>query len=257
MSAVVLVSTQLRPRKMCEPKLRRVLEGLGRDVRQYAVGYSDIGNPDGSTKKSSRKKHMAGLLTKERDGLRSLDGKPHDGAGGPVDAARQIYGDDRSGLRIHAFDHRPWQTFDRAIEAGAEQRIDDDVRARKGCELRRHNWTGPSLGSQRSVPLEPTHLADQQNLGWVAPFSEQPSCNKTVAAVVARSGNDIDPAAGSKTRTDCIGNGLAGPLHQPDTGHTAGYRSPISIRHFGIGEEFNHGVRLDSSGSDETLGGYD
>ena len=258
MSAVVLMSAQLRPRKMREPKLRRVLEGLGPDVRQYAIGYSDIGNPDGSTKKPTRKKHMARLLAKECDGLRSLDGKPHDGAGGPVDAARQIHGDDRGGLRIHAFDHRPWQTFDRAIEAGAEQRVDDDVRARKGCGLRRHNWTGPSLGSQRSVPLEPTHLADQQNLGRVAPLSEQPSGHKTVAAVVARSGNDIDPAAGSKARTDCISNGLAGPLHQPDTGHTSGgYRSPISIRHFGIGEEFNHGVRLDSSGSDETLGGYD
>ena len=108
--------------------------------------------------------------------------------------------------------------------------------------------TSPSLGSQRSVALEPTHLADQQNLGRVAPLSEQPSCHKTIAAIVARPGNDIDPAAGSKARTDCISNGLAGPLHQPDTGHTTGYRSPIGIRHFGIGEEFNHGVRLDSSG---------
>ena len=98
-----------------------------------------------------------------------------------------------------------------------------------------HCGTSPGLGSQRGVALEPFDLADQENLDRVAPLSEQPSCYKTIATIVARPGNDDDPATHSKAGTNCIGNGLAGPLHQPDTRHTTGYRSPIGVRHFGIG----------------------
>src|SRR5215831_1337650 len=101
MSAVIFVSAQLRPGKIRMPKLRRILEGLRPDLRQYAVGDSDVANRDRPAKKPPRKKHMAWLLAKERDGLRSLDREPHDCAGGSIDAARQVNGDYGAGLRVH------------------------------------------------------------------------------------------------------------------------------------------------------------
>src|SRR5262249_36809588 len=102
------------------PELRRILEGLWPDIRQYAVGDSDVADRDRPAKKPPWKKHMAGLLAKERDGLRRLDGEPHDCAGRSVDAARQVYGDDGAFLRVHGFNHRPRQALYRTIEARAE-----------------------------------------------------------------------------------------------------------------------------------------
>ena len=106
--------------------------------------------------KPARQQHMAGLLAKERDGLRGLDGRSHHRPGRAVDAARQIDRNDRRRLRVHASIMARGRPSTGRSRPGAEQGVDDDLCARQGCRARAAaDRTRPSLGSQRGVALEP------------------------------------------------------------------------------------------------------
>jgi len=66
--------------------------------------------------------------------LRRIDRDAHRGGARAVDPARQIDRID-AGCRVHRLDHCPRQTFDWAVEAGAEQGIDDNIRRHQRCRL--------------------------------------------------------------------------------------------------------------------------
>src|SRR4029450_3993447 len=69
---------------------------------------------------------MADLAAEKRYGLLGLDGDAHHRAGRAVDPARQIDRIDRR-CRAHGLDHGTRRAFDGPVEAGTEQRIDDDI----------------------------------------------------------------------------------------------------------------------------------
>ncbi len=81
----------------------------------------------------------------------------------PFTPAREVDGDDRRAAGVHHDDHGARQALDLAVEPGAEQRVDDQVaiaeRRRRGVLDR----TGPALGSDRRVALEPLAIADKVN----------------------------------------------------------------------------------------------
>jgi len=97
---------------------------------------------------------MAGLLAKKRDCLLGLDCGAHHRASGAIDAARQINGDDRCSLCVHGLDHRLRQAADRAIQAGAKQRVDDDVSARELARLGLDPAGLPGYDSQAAGHLQ-------------------------------------------------------------------------------------------------------
>ena len=52
----------------------------------------------------ARQQQVPGFLAKERHGLRRLHGDAHHRAGGAIDAARQVHGDNGFGERIDGLD---------------------------------------------------------------------------------------------------------------------------------------------------------
>ena len=134
--------------------------------RQHALGNADIGDRRPVRKQPPRQQQMAGLLRKNVTVCDALTATPHDRAGGAVDAARQIDRDDRGRLRVHASIIARGSALDRPIEAGAEQRIDDDVRAPQALPGSAGiSRTGPALGSQRSIALEPRRARRRSSTG--------------------------------------------------------------------------------------------
>ena len=70
----------------------------------------------------------------ERDGHVRADGRAGDLAGRGVDAGREVDRDDRHAGRVHRLDQRGRLRARLAVEAGAEQRVDDHVgAARRPC----------------------------------------------------------------------------------------------------------------------------
>ena len=164
----------------------------------------------------------------------------HDGARSAIDAARQVDGDHRGVLRIHRLDHGARRPFNRAVEAGAKERIDNDVGATKSGRIGGRDRPAPCLCRERCVTFEAVDLADQQHLQLVAARGQKPCRDKAIAAVIAGTRHHGDPAAGGASRRHRLGHRGAGFFHQRDAGHPAGDCKPIGLRHFGIGEEFDH-----------------
>ena len=147
-------------------------------------------------------------------------------------------------MRVHAFDHGPGESFDRAVEAGTEQGVDDDVCAIESAGIRGDGRARPLFCRQRRVTLQPGDLTNHRDTNIVAVRGEQPGRDKAIAAIVARPGNDDDAATGAKVRADRIGDGSTGPLHKADPGHTRSDGLPVGLCHFGGGQKLNHAARI-------------
>ena len=148
--------------KLRAPERGRVREGLRPDLRQHARRNADIGDLDRTAMQPPGQQQMAGLLAKERHGLRRLHGRPHHRAGGAIDAARQIDGDRPAPAGRSS--PRSWlaaSALDRPVEAGAEQRVDDDAGAgepvgRRGLRPARSSVRAASAASPLSRAASPT-----------------------------------------------------------------------------------------------------
>ena len=137
-----------------------------------------------------------------------------------------------------ALDHGARQSFDVAVEAGAEQRVDDDVAiAQHG---RRGLFHGPLHRSAANA---------------ASPLIRLDSPTKTHATYVPRSErcraatNPSPPLlpgpATTMTRRPChpgggIGHCAARILHKVETGNAASDGQTVRFRHFRSREQFNH-----------------
>ena len=207
---------------------------------QYGIGNPDVGDRRRAAIPSSRQKYVATLLAKERDSLCGLHRNSHDHPGRTVDPARQVNGNDRRSLRVHALDHGARKSFDRPIESGTEQGVDDDLRAVKSRRICHGRGPGPLFRRACRIALEPSRLADQQNLDPVAALDEQPCRHKSVAAIVARAGHNDGPAPRGMPRPHRVGHRPARLLHQIDARNPAGDRFPVGLRCFGVAQKLNH-----------------
>ena len=142
----------------------------------------------------ARQQHVSRLAAEERDALARLHRDAHHGAARTVDAARQIDRDDRRAARVHRVDQCARLAFDRAIEPGAEQRIDDDARAFHRFGHGRLDRSLPELGGLRGVALQGRHVAQQQQAHRIAALREHACRHEAVAAIVARPSHDDAPA---------------------------------------------------------------
>ena len=204
------------------------------------AGNADIGHGNGAAVEPAGKQQMTGFLAEERDRASRAYRGAHHRARRAVDAARQIDGDHRRGVCIHRFDHRACEPLDRPVEAGAEQRVDDEIGAIESAGCGRHDWTVPLFCGERGVALEPARLADQQYVHRVAARGEQPRRDKAIAAVITGPGNHNDAAGGGPARRNRLGNRRAGTLHERDARNAAGDCQPVGLRHLDGAEDLDH-----------------
>ena len=132
--------------------------------------------------------------------------------------------------------------FDRPIEAGAEQRIDHDIGAGQAIRLRR---TKPvranAFAASAASPLSRAASPTSRTSHLVAALGQKPRRDKTVAAVVARPGDDNDAAAW-RTLCRAATSATALPAFSMSSmpRNPARDRQPIGFRHFGGAENFAH-----------------
>ena len=114
--------------------------------------------------------------------------------------------------------------------------------APQAVRLRGRDRSGPVLAASAASPLSRADSPTSRTRTAIAALGEKPRRDKTVAAVVAGPGHDHDAAAGGLSAGDRLGDRPAGILHQLDAGDAAGDGQPVGLRHFGIGEQFDHAV---------------
>ena len=96
----------------------------------------DVGNLDPARVQAPRRDRQSDLFTVERDGRRRLDAEPGDLAGRRVDPGRDVDGDHRHAGAPDGLDRARCLCARLAVEAGAEDSVDDDVSGRQlGAEL--------------------------------------------------------------------------------------------------------------------------
>ena len=130
--------------------LRNVLERLRLNFGEHAGVDADIGDADpAAAMHPARQQQMRRLAAEERHGLGGVDGDAHHGAGGAVDAARQV--DARTGapLALIASIMSKRVALDRPVEPGAEQRIDDQRRLADRLRIERQHRILPAPSPRR------------------------------------------------------------------------------------------------------------
>src|SRR5262249_52253766 len=141
-----------------------------------------------------RCKQVAGFFAEKGDGPAGVHGAAQNGTGGSVDAAWQVHGDYRKTRPIDRRDGGQRLAGDRAVKSGAKQRIDDDVSA---GEIRDPSFQRPVPLLRRSsgISLNGFRMPDEVHGNLVASALQLARSNEAVAAIVAGSGHNSDPAA--------------------------------------------------------------
>ena len=129
MAAIVFVAVDPRIRHLRLPKRRQIVEGARPDGAETRDIIADVADRHRPAKQPSRQEEVPGLAAEEGHGLPGDDGAGEDRAGAAVDAARQIDREDRRAAFIGAVHDEAGGPVDRPVETGAEQRVDDEVRA--------------------------------------------------------------------------------------------------------------------------------
>ena len=240
MATPVFVARETRPWKQVAPERRIVEEGLRPDAGQHVGLDADIGHLDRAAMDAAGQQHVSGLAAKERHGPARAHRAAHDGAARPVDAACEIDRDNRRGARVHRLDEGARRTLDRTIEAGAEQGIDDHVRLLERVRLGRLDQPLPALRGLRGIALEPAALTQQKQPRAIAALRQHPRGDKTIAAIVAGTCHDHDPAPGRVATRYGVGHRSAGGFHQINARRSGRDREPIRFGHFGGGQQFDH-----------------
>ena len=150
MTAGVFVRIDADYRKISHPELGNIDEGPRLDPAEHGFRNPDIGHVNLPAMETARQQKVADLAAKERYGFVGFDGRSLDGSTRSIDSARQIDRMDFRPRSIHGFDQRAPRTFDRPVETGAEQRIDQNTGSadgRRACSIER---TRPTAGRARS-----------------------------------------------------------------------------------------------------------
>jgi hypothetical protein len=232
------VAVDPRHRKRGAPELRRVFEGLREDFGEHARIDSDIGDADPAAMRPARQQQMCRLAPEERDGFAGADGHAHHRAAGAVDAARQIDAENRRAVGVDRFDHVERVALHRSVQAGAEQRVDDQRGLADRLRIERQHRIFPSPGRGRGVALQAVPLAQQDHRDLATARGQFSRRHEAVAAIVA-------PARDHQDRTFLdeihrgFGHGLAGAQHQLETGRARGNADPIGTLHLRGGQDLH------------------
>src|SRR5262245_9091250 len=157
---------------------------------------------------------------------------------------------------VHQLDRARDLAAGRAARAGAEERVDDDVRAPEdsGERLVVLESPGANAGGTQRLQIEPRVAADivrsaREHDGWRGATALEPARdNESVTAVAALAADDDDARAAARRaeRRECGGDGLgraaAGVLHEGGAGKAdLRERAAIQPPHLLGGEDAQHG----------------
>jgi len=192
-------------------------------------------------------------------GERRREPGAHDGPFRPAavggQARRHVEGDHGPSAGIDRVDQRRDQRCGCAAHAGAEQRIDDHIRA---AERRRdlggvvddaRGNTGPTHFGELDggITVQPVRRDDEQHVGPRARALETPRDDEAVAAVAAAAARErhseiARPEAALRQRGEQrVGRATAGVLHEGGTGDAElGDRPRVHAAHRLRGEDRSH-----------------
>ena len=130
-----------------------------------------------------------------------------------------------------------------AVEAGPEQRIDNNVCSGNSLGRRQFRRAAPTVRCRCCIALELFARANEQYVDRVAALSEDAGSDKSVATIVARPGDNKDAASRWMPRRR-LGDRTAGILHQYRSRDAASDREPIGLRHLVGAEQLDHTADL-------------
>jgi hypothetical protein len=201
---------------------------------------SDVEHLDPARQRRPGLEREAELGEPEREREARPDGRPEDPAGAAVDARRDVERHDRRAAGVEPFHTREVRARKRAGEAGAEERVDRQVEARRAARdaalTRGKGGEGPRQGrplgrldehvgrlgrervaggprvASQPVPAGQEHRPDPSHAGR----GQVARQHKAVAAVVARAAEDDRPAGplGGKSPPDGVEGRAAGVRHE-------------------------------------------
>ena len=186
----------------------------------------------------ARQQQMRRLAAEEGDGLGGADRDAHHGAGGAVDAARQIDAEHRRAVGVDRLDHVVRIALDRPVEAGAEQRVDDQRRPADRLRIERQHRIFPAARRGGRIALQAVALAQQDDRDLAAARRQFGRRHKTVAAIVAASGDHQDRPLLHEIHGG-LRHRLAGAQHQREAGRAGGDGEPVGVLHLSRGENFH------------------
>ena len=172
-------------------------------------------------------------------------------SGRPVDARGRVHREHAaagSGVGVDPLDQSAGIALDVAREPRAKEPVDHasrPVEVDRGGRQDRAGKPGRHGGGVAFERLAPTEEAE---VDWIAPFTEKPARDEPVAAVVAGSAKNDDPAARAREPGRLVGDREARRLHQDEAGRSAGDRHAVGLAHFGRGQKVREFQRIEHAG---------
>ena len=131
-------------RQSPQPECRVVGKQVSALGRQNLPADADIRHLDLAAMRPPRHQQVAGLSRREGHGAGGLDGNAPHRSRIAVDAGGKIDGENRQARSVHPVDDVPRRAVEIAGEAGAEERIDDQVGVGERCLFEQPRPVRPS-----------------------------------------------------------------------------------------------------------------
>ncbi len=205
---------------------------------EHAAIDADIDDAYPAAMNSSRQQQMPGLAAEERHRLGGTYRDAHHGTGVAVNTARQIDAEDRRAVRVDRRDDVAEVALDRPVEARTEQRVDDQGGRADRARIAWQYRMLPAPCRERRVALQGVAVAEQDDGDVSATRCKLGRRDKTVAAIIAASGDDKDRALLDQIHCR-LRHSLAGLQHQRKARSACGDRQPVGMLHLGRGENFH------------------
>ncbi len=215
------------------------------DGLEHLVGDPDVRDDDVACLHLGRRQHQRQLRRAERNGDCGLDRVADQIRRISRHAGRQVHGDDGNARAVDVCDDRLEHPLERRLEAGAEDRVDDQVARRDLREVQFPGLTVDDLHDREAqatenlqvrpcIPADLRNDAEHEHRDVDAALVERPGDHEAVAPVVPAPAQHGDVALGEilEARLHRRDHLAAGVFHQDDGGNPDLLDgSPIGLAH--------------------------
>ena len=211
-------------------------------VWKRLVGNTDVGDDDVAAQKSSGQKHMRRLLAKEGDGQIGFDAIAFERTREiAMQAARHIDRGDRDVRTVQRFDDRFRSAFQRPREAGAEHRIDDEIRVFENAGRDGEHRPVPAPRHFGRIAFERIRRSQKRQTHVPAALFQVSRDDETVAAIVAGPA-EHGRHARRPVLLDRVGGRAARIFHQRERRRPVAGGIAIRLVHLGDGQNLQHSL---------------
>jgi hypothetical protein len=246
-AARIFVGGGVEPRRRGAPDRRRVDEGLGRDRGERGLAEADVGEDETAAQRAPGQQQMPRLEAEKVTLALAWTAPPRTlpvAPSTPEGVSTLRTGRPERATALIASTQAERRAVDVARQAGAVQRVDDEVGAVEGESFAGANRPAPALRRQSRIAAHPRAIAEQRQFDRIAPGFEQPRGDEAVAAVAARPAQNGDPAAARRHPRRLPGDRQAGALHQRNARRSRGDGRPIDLGHLSRSQQFGTAARI-------------